>query len=131
MSELSKAYLQATAMLDFNHPQIQNLLERREWKNLSEYDAIGAIYNFVRDDTRFGYNKDDRLAASQVLQDGYGQCNTKGTLLMALLRAVGISTRFHGFTIYNDLQRGAIPNYLFIVAPPRIIHSWVEVYLFI
>lgn len=128
MSELSTEYLQETSMLDFNHPQIQNLIERRKWKNLSQYDAIGEIYNFVRDDTRFGYNKDDRLSASQVLKDGYGQCNTKGTLLMALLRAVGISTRFHGFTIYNDLQRGAIPNYLFMVAPPRIIHSWVEVY---
>ena len=126
MSELSKEYLQETPMLDFNHPQIQSLVEQRKWKTLSQYDVIGAVYNFVRDETRFGYNKDDRLTASQVLQDGYGQCNTKGTLLMALLRAVGISTRFHGFTIYNELQRGAIPNYLFMVAPPRIIHSWVE-----
>ncbi|PKH06489.1 transglutaminase family protein [Moritella sp. Urea-trap-13] len=128
MSDLSKEYRQETPMLDFNHPHIQSLVEQRKWANLSQYDAIGAIYNFVRDETRFGYNKDDRLTASQVLKDGYGQCNTKGTLLMALLRAVGISTRFHGFTIYNDLQRGAIPNYLFRVAPPRIIHSWVEVY---
>jgi len=47
---------------------------------------------------------------------------------MAVLRAVGIPTRFHGFTIFNDLQRGAIPNYLFVIAPERIIHSWVEVY---
>jgi hypothetical protein len=48
---------------------------------------------------------------------------------MALLRAVGIPTRFHGFTIFNELQRGAIPNYIFSLAPKRIIHSWVEVYL--
>ncbi len=109
MSELSKDYLQETSMLDFMHPHIQSLVEKKEWKKLSQYDAIGAIYNYVRDEVRFGYNKDDRLAASQVLKDGYGQCNTKGTLLMALLRAVGIATRFHGFTIYNELQRGAIP----------------------
>jgi len=128
MNELSKDYLQETPMLDFNHAHIQDLVEQRKWKNLSQYDAIGAIYNYVRDEVRFGYNKDDRLAASQVLRDGYGQCNTKGTLLMALLRAVGVSTRFHGFTIYNELQRGAIPDYLFMVAPARIIHSWVEVY---
>lgn len=128
MSELAKDYLQETSMLDFMHPDIQSLVEERQWKKLSQYDAIGAVYNYVRDEVRFGYNKDDRLAASQVLKDGYGQCNTKGTLLMALLRAVGIATRFHGFTIYNELQRGAIPNYLFKVAPDRIIHSWVEVY---
>ncbi|EEX94724.1 hypothetical protein VIOR3934_21161 [Vibrio orientalis CIP 102891 = ATCC 33934] len=129
MSELSKDYLQTTAMLDFDHPAIQGLVAEKQWHTLSDYDAIGAIYHYVRDDIRFGYNKDDRLAASQVLKDGYGQCNTKGTLLMALLRAVGIATRFHGFTIYNELQRGAIPNYLFAIAPERIIHSWVEVYL--
>ncbi|SFC30933.1 transglutaminase-like domain-containing protein [Pseudoalteromonas denitrificans] len=128
MAKLSKDFLLETSMLDFNHPQIQALLEQRKWRDLSQYDAIGAIYNYVRDEIRFGYNADDRLSASKVLKDGYGQCNTKGTLLIALLRAVGISTRFHGFTIYNELQRGAIPSYLFALAPERILHSWVEVH---
>jgi len=68
------------------------------------------------------------VSASQVLKDGYGQCNTKGTLLMALLRALNIQARFHGFTIFNELQRGAIPVYMFSFAPKKIIHSWVEVY---
>jgi transglutaminase-like putative cysteine protease len=115
MTKLSKDFLKETTMLDFNNRQIQSLIEKRKWRDLSQYDAIGAIYNFVRDEIRFGYNADDRLPASQVLKDGYGQCNTKGTLLMALLRAVGILTRFHGFTIFNELQRGAIPNYLFFL----------------
>ncbi|MBW3695278.1 transglutaminase family protein [Vibrio sp. T187] len=122
-------FLSTTPMLDFEHPSIQQLVTTKDWYTLSPYDAVGAIYTFVRDDIQFGYNADDRLPASQVLQDGYGQCNTKGTLLMALLRAVGVATRFHGFTIYNELQRGAIPNYLFMIAPERIIHSWVEVYV--
>ncbi len=128
MTKLPADFLKETTMLDFNHPQIKTLIEQRKWCDLSPYDAIGAIYSFVRDEIHFGYNADDRLPASQVLKDGYGQCNTKGTLLMALLRSVGISTRFHGFTIFNELQRGAIPNYLFFFAPKRIIHSWVEVY---
>jgi len=128
MTKLSNEFLLATPMLDFNSPEIQDLLAQKKWHALSKFDATTAIYNFVRDDMKFGYNADDRLAASQVLKDGYGQCNTKGTLLIALLRAVGISARFHGFTIYNELQRGAIPNYLFALAPERIIHSWVEVY---
>ncbi|NRA25439.1 MAG: transglutaminase domain-containing protein [Oleispira sp.] len=103
-------------------------MQQRGLKYLSYYHAIEAVYNYVRDEIKFGYNKDDTLSASQVLADGYGQCNTKGTLLMALLRGVGIPARFHGFTIFNELQKGAIPNYLFIFAPRRIIHSWVEVY---
>nr|WP_086938202.1 transglutaminase family protein [Thaumasiovibrio occultus] len=122
-------YLQTTRMLDFEHPWIKSLIEAKRWRHIPQYEAVGAIYHYVRDNIPFGYNKDDHLTASEVLRDGYGQCNTKGTLLMALLRGVGIATRVHGFTIYNELQRGAIPNYLFALAPERIIHSWVEVYL--
>jgi len=125
---MKDAYLDTSPMLDFDSPSIAQLIESRGWKALSSYDAIEAVYNFVRDEIKFGYNKDDTLTASEVLADGYGQCNTKGTLLMALLRGVGIPARFHGFTIFNELQKGAIPNYLFFFAPERIIHSWVEVY---
>lgn len=122
-------YLIATPMLDFHHSSIQALLKQKGWLRLPVDQIIGDIYNYVRDDIQFGYNFDDTLSASKVLEDGYGQCNTKGTLLMALLRAVGVPTRIHGFTIFNQLQRGAIPNYLFVLAPERIVHSWVEVYV--
>ena len=80
-------YLQETAMLDFSNPSIQRLIEMKRWKEQNEFDRLKAIYNFVRDEVAFGYNIDDRILASKVLKDGYGQCNTKGTLFMALLRA--------------------------------------------
>lgn len=127
MKQTLDNYLIETPMLDYSEPSIQNLIFNRKWKELAPFEAIGNIYLYVRDEVKFGYNADDQIAASQVLADGYGQCNTKGTLFIALLRAVGIPARFHGFTIYNELQRGAIPNYLFPFAPERIIHSWVEV----
>jgi len=123
MMQPTNEYLTTTAMLDFKHQDIQALVDQQGWRELSQYDAIGAIYNYVRDDILFGYNSDDRLSASRVLKEGYGQCNTKGTLLMALLRAVDIPVRFHEFTIFNELQLGAIPNYLFAKASERIIHS--------
>lgn len=119
---------QATKMLDFNHPDIQALIAKKGWRKLTTYQAIGAIYAFVRDDILFGYNCDDQILASQVLKNGYGQCNTKATLLMALLRALGVACRFHGFTIDNELQRGAIPSVFLRFAPKKIIHSWVEIY---
>lgn len=123
-----EVYLAPSGMVDINHSSIQQLVKQHNWQSLEPYQAIGEIYQFVRDEITFGYNRDDGISASQVLKDGYGQCNTKGTLLIALLRAVGIPARFHGFTIDNELQKGAIPNYLFFLAPKRIIHSWVEVY---
>lgn len=121
-------HLKTTKMLDYQAANIQQLIQQQGWRSLDTYEAIGAVYGYVRDEITFGYNKDDALTASQVLADGYGQCNTKGTLLMALLRALDIPARFHGFTIFNELQKGAIPAYLFSFAPERIIHSWVEIY---
>ena len=120
-------YLRESAILNFSHKAIQSLIHTRGWLNLNEFKRIGAAYDFVRNEIKFGYNYSDNLLASEVLQDGYGQCNTKGNLLMALLRALDIPCRFHGFTIDNQLQKGAIPNYIFWLAPKYILHSWVEV----
>ena len=115
-------------MLDYNDPAITELIKRREWKSFSEFDRIRSIYNFVRDEIMFGYNIDDDISASKVLSDGYGQCNTKGTLFMALLRACGIPCRVHGFTIDKELQKGAMTGFVYKSAPKNIFHSWVEVY---
>lgn len=119
--------LQPTALLDVHHPAIEGLVVRRGWRGLPSRQRIGAVYDFVRNEIAFGYNAGDDLPASAVLADGIGQCNTKGTLLMALLRAAGIPCRFHGFTIDKTLQRGAVTGLAYRLAPQRIIHSWVEV----
>ncbi len=123
---MSHDYLSETPLLDYQNPAIQELIAQRGWAGLSDGKRVGAAYDFVRNEVLFGYNSDDALPASQVLADGYGQCNTKGTLLMALLRALGIPCRFHGFTIDKSLQRGVVPELVYPIAPRNIIHSWVE-----
>ncbi|TRX57962.1 transglutaminase-like domain-containing protein [Thalassomonas sp. M1454] len=125
---MSVNYLVKTKILDFDNHNIQSLITERNWKALDDYNKIGAAYTFVKDEIKFGYNRSDDITASEVLADGYGQCNTKGNLLMALLRALNIECRFHGFTIDQQLQKGAIPSYVFWLAPKYIIHSWVEVF---
>lgn len=120
-------HLEETTLLDFSHSSIVELVDERGWGGLGPYESIGAVYDFVRNEIPFGYNASDDLQASAVLRDGYGQCNTKGTLLMALLRSIGVPCRFHGFTIDKKLQRGAIPEFAYFLAPRSIIHSWVEV----
>lgn len=120
-------YLQETKLLDYSNVSIQNLVKNRNWIQDDAFHKIQKIYNFVRDEIAFGYNIDDSIPASVVLSDGYGQCNTKGTLFMALLRAVGISCRIHGFTIDKRLQKGAMTGLIYRLAPTSIVHSWVEV----
>ena len=122
-----KMYLQATPMLNYDCIEIQQLIEKRKWKDKDDFQKILEIYNFVRDEIKFGYNIDDIIAASRVLNDGYGQCNTKGTLFMALLRAVDIPCRIHGFTIDKELQKGAMTGLIYRLAPKNIVHSWVEI----
>ncbi|UZR96529.1 transglutaminase-like domain-containing protein [Chondrinema litorale] len=122
-------YLKETKLLNYSNPAIQKLISDRNWLMLKEEDRLKAIYNFVRDEIQFGYNIDDNISAAQVLQNGYGQCNTKSVLLMALLRAVNIPNRIHGFTIDKALQKGAITGIWYQLSPKNILHSWVEVYI--
>ena len=122
-------YLRETPMLDFSAQAMQHLIGQRGWRFLGEFERIRAIYRYVRDEILFGYNTDDGIPASRVLADGYGQCNTKGTLFMALLRGCGIPCRIHGFTIDKRLQKGAMTGLVYALAPKNVFHSWVEVYL--
>lgn len=119
--------LAKTKILDYDHQSIQKLINERGWKLLPTAQKKKEIYQFVRDEIKFGYNQNDSLSASEVLRDGYGQCNTKGTLLMALLRAVGVPCRFHGFYIDKVMQKGAVTGIFYLMAPKGIIHSWVEI----
>ena len=121
-------YLKETAMLNYSHPTIRTLINKKGWRDQPEFERLKAIYNYVRDEILFGYNVDDNIPASKVLKDGYGQCNTKGTLFMALLRACDIPCRVHGFTIDKKLQKGAMTGFVYKRAPQNVFHSWVEVF---
>lgn len=122
--------LAPTKLLDFRHPAIERWVRERGLTNLEmgPGERISVIYRFVRDEIAFGYNASDDLSASQVLAEGYGQCNTKTTLLMALLRAAGIPCRFHGATVEKALQRGVVPELVYSLAPPSILHGYAEVW---
>lgn len=122
-------YLKETPILNYSKHAIQSLIKERKWMELDTIERVKSIYKYVRDDIEFGYNISDNITATEVLEDGYGQCNTKATLLMALLRATGVPNRIHGFTINKALQKGAISGIWYKLSPKNILHSWVEVYV--
>jgi len=122
-------YLKETKILNYSDSLIQNLIKNHNWLSMDTLERVKSIYNFVRDDIKFGYNLSDDITATEILKDGYGQCNTKATLLMALLRATGIPNRIHGFTIDKALQKGAISGIWYKLSPKNILHSWVEIYV--
>lgn len=125
---MDKKFLESTKMLNYESQRLQSLIKNRRWKELDEYGKINSIYDFVQNEILFGYNREDTLTAEQVLTDGYGQCNTKATLLMALLRGAGMPCRLHGFEVSKEFQRGATTALISFLAPRYIIHTWAEVY---
>ena len=121
-------YLKETVLLNYSCFLIKDLINDKKWNELDDFNKINKTYLFVRDEILFGYNVSDSISASQVLIDGYGQCNTKGILFMALLRALNIPCRIHGFTIDKRLQKGAMTGLVYKNAPNNVLHSWVEVF---
>lgn len=55
---MNTQYLEKTAMLDYDNVRIQQLIKRRKWKDLPDFERIRAIYDYVRDEILFGYNSD-------------------------------------------------------------------------
>jgi hypothetical protein len=122
-------YLQATRLVDLDAPTVQETAARLVQGVSTPREAAVEIYCFVRDEVKFGYNRRDAIPASEVLRDGYGQCNTKSILLVALLRATSIPARFHLAQVDKAVQWGVMPPLAHRFAPDRVTHTWVEVYL--
>ncbi len=121
-------HLRETTLLDFGSPPVQALIHQKCWLNLATDQRLAAVYDFAKNDIAFGYNAKEKTPASRILADGYGQCNTKSILLMALLRVVGLPCRFHAFKIDKRLQKGALPWLVYALASAEISHSWVDVW---
>ena len=118
-------WLKTTALIDVDHPNIQDASQILTAGRMTDHEKALAIFSFVRDEVRFGFTRgfwDNR--ASDVMASRVGYCNTKSTLFIALLRAAKIPAR----QVFVDIDR----NVLFgILNPgtPYVDHSYVEVFL--
>ena len=118
-----------TSVLDYKSSSIQDVISDLKTKGDIKDQRI-ATYLFVRDRILFGYNPDrDSIPASQVLRDGIGHCNTKSTLLGALLRGLGVPCRFHFFWIDKKVQKGIFPKHIYEHhIKDGVLHAWVEAF---
>jgi len=122
-------YLQVTCLVDLDVPAVRDTAARLMQCAATPREAAISIYNFCRDEVKFGYNLRDAISASEVLRDGYGQCNTKSVLLVTLLRAASIPARFHLARVDKAVQWGVMPPLAYRFVPDSVTHTWVEVYL--
>ncbi|MGL4404755.1 MAG: transglutaminase-like domain-containing protein, partial [Notoacmeibacter sp.] len=117
--------LAPTALIDSDHAKIVGLAQRLAPNELPKLEKVKRIFVFVRDEIKFGFGpRFYEHTASEVAEMRLGYCNTKGTLMVALLRAAGIPARQVFVDIDAQILRGIVdPGTLFVD------HSYVELLL--
>ncbi|WP_299215353.1 transglutaminase family protein [uncultured Aquimarina sp.] len=115
-------------LADYKHPIVRSKALELTNNQTSIREKVAAIFHYVRDDIKFAFPKEgDFVKASKTIEYGYGQCNTKGTLFIALCKAIDIEARIHFSLIKKDIQKGLFSGIAFWLMPKYISHSWAEV----
>jgi hypothetical protein len=115
-------------LADYDNPIVKNKAEALTSGRKTVEEKIAAIFYYVRDGIKFQFPAEgDLVKASRIIKYGYGQCNNKTTLSLALCKAVGIEARVHFSLIDKEIQRGLITGLFYWIIPQTISHSWLEV----
>jgi hypothetical protein len=117
-----------TKLADYDNPIVKNKAEVLTRGHNTIEEKIAAIFYYVRDDIKFQLPAEgDLIKASRIIEYGYGQCNNKTTLALALCKAINIEARVHFSLIDKETQRGLITGLFYWIIPKTISHSWLEV----
>jgi hypothetical protein len=115
-------------LANYDHPVVQETVQQLTQGEETIRGKLENIFYYVRDDIQFGFPKEgDLVKASGTIRLGMGQCNTKGTLFLALCKASGIPARIHFSLIDKEIQRGLFSRLSYTLMRRRLSHSWVEV----
>jgi hypothetical protein len=115
-------------LADYKHPLVRAKAEELTAGETTIRGKLEKLFFYVRDEIKFGFPPDgDLVKASDTIKMGYGQCNTKGTLFLALSKALNIPARMHFSLIKKEIQRGLFTGLIYKMMPEYISHSWVDV----
>jgi len=121
-------YLKATKYCDCDNQEIIKKAKQLTAGASTQKEAANRIFNFVRDAIRFAL--DEHSPASETLKRGTGQCVTKSSLQIALLRAAGIPARYHLVDLISDCLKGIISQEAYEGFGGVITdHPWCECHL--
>ncbi len=103
-----REYLEATAFLDCDHPDVQTFVGRHASNPSDHRGSAIELYYAVRDGIRYDpYSSGaeaESLRASTVLAAGHGWCVSKAVLLSACCRALEIPARLGFADVRNHLS---------------------------
>lgn len=130
MSDYEK-YLQATDLLDADHPDLMAYARRITERAVSDQQRAIRIYYAIRDSWRYNpYHislNPETLRATHILRKTEGHCLDKAILMVACLRAVGIPSRLCLAKVRNHIGVERITEAF--GTDELVPHGYVDVYL--
>jgi hypothetical protein len=124
LTDQPQDWLCSTRLLDLDDPKLRIQAMRITQLATTPTRKAVALHDFVKS-LPFGCVAGfDHVPAAAVLKAGRGDCHTKGTLLVAMLRSVGVPARLRFVTLSSAFLKGIID-----VPQSTITHAVAEVYL--
>jgi hypothetical protein len=122
-------FLKPTVLCDCDNNEIKKKSQELTENAKSPKEAALSIFTFVRDQIPFGLDL-PYTKASDTLKKAYGYCITKTNLQIALMRAVGIPSRYHQVVLHKNVLKGIMPSSIHKKVEEKIwYHPWCECYL--
>jgi len=116
MKQPDRKYLEPTAIIDSDHPEVSGLALKVVGKSRDARDQAVKLYYAVRDsiwyDPYCPFYLPEHYRASNVLRAGRGYCVCKASLLCALARAVSIPSRVGFADVRNHLATSQLLDFM-------------------
>ena len=119
-------YVRPTKLADFDYGPVRKQANELVKDASTDYQAITAVWEFVAS-LPIGFDPEDSKA-SQILRYGRGQCNTKTTLFVALLRCAGVPARVHAWMVHKQVHKHHMPSLVYAFTPKTTLFTYPEVY---
>ncbi len=131
MEPNERHYLSSTAIIDSDHPRIQEYARRTIGESSDRVERAVKLYLAVRDGIRYNpyspFHLPEHYQASRVLERGQSFCVPKVSLLCALGRVCGIPSRVGFATVKNHLATKQLID--FLGSNVFVYHGFVEFHL--
>ena len=118
------AWTRSTPLLDLQDPRLRLRATALTQLCRSDRERVLAIYGFVK---RLPFARAVKLRfrrAREVLDAGRGDADDKGTLIVALLRAVGLPARLCYTELHGDILRGLTDSIESAARP--VLQVWLD-----
>lgn len=117
-------WLKPTRLLDLEDPRLRIQALSLTQLATTDTDKARALHDFIKKIPFGCVAAFDHVPAAGVLRAGRGDCHTKGTLFVAMLRSVGVPARLRFHLLSSDFLRGIIE-----IPDGKITHAVAEILL--